>query len=626
MKTNLKTTLVTPTNFESIFNSKNQTVKTLWQNSVLDFLTQKTFKMKTKTVFTVFFALFICLTFSQLSAQKTEYSSQYFNFPNEEYDIRAIISTPDEGTAFTGTRLKVNYYNNEIVEFNGIYVSRTDSTGKAKWMKFFHIDNGENCFVEPTTIANTEDEGFIVGGIVSDCSGFSVGMFLLKIDRDGYVNWLKFYHNQTHVALKEIEPDGYGGFVGVATVFRQNYEDNFGTTVFIFDDAGNIANQKLFESSDSDLEAKAIEVYPDNGFAVLVEHIHDGVNGVTSNPLVIKLDDHLNEQWNRHINHSLAEITARDIAIGIYGDILITGNVNLYQPTENMIYLISLKPTGNLNWDNTFHWRDCEFIDQLSAETVGLTVDQSGNIYIGGNDWNRLHEESANPGNLNFSNDAFVIQTTLGGAAQWVNFYGREFTENMMTMASRNGDGFVLGGYFYDQINPGNLYGWAVKGDAHGNSECDFDRGIVQSINCDYTVNPIGLEKPNVDLNELIIGAEADAQTFIAYVCYEFKTTGYSEMPLIDNSEIQKDDLQLKLTPAVFPNPTEGKFNIKMPENWDGETLTHVTILDTTGKVILKKEIADFDTEFDMTNLAKGAYFVKIKTGEQFSQHKLIIQ
>ncbi len=607
---------------------------TLWTQFAFDFLTQKNFTMKTKSFFSILLTFAIALSFNFSQAQVATSQSKYFNFPEEDFDIQAMVKAPDGGTVFTGTRTRYDYYNREIVDWTGVYVIRTDANGRAKWLKYYTMNYSEVCHFEATTIENGIDGGFMVGGIFSNCLNVNEGMFLMSIDDDGYMVNMKYhkkFDTYSSVLLKEIKRDGNEGYVGIATVVQEDMEAPLGTLVFKCDIGGELQARNLFTYDSGDLEAKAIEVYPEDGYVLLAENQFSDEGIYSTNPVIIKIDDQLDEVWNRYVNSGLEQVSAVDIAIGISDDILLTGNVNPYDDDENLIYLMSLKPDGNTKWENAFHWRACDVFINGSNEVKGLAVDEEGNIYIGGNAWPFFFDDGS--GNITTSIDPFVIRTNSHGLGQWLHFYGREFDEIMTTMAAVDGIGFTFGGYILEDQpsqSTNNFSAWVTKGDGNGISDCDYRSHPLQSINHKFWPNVVWLDKSQEDLETLEVYAEEGVQTIIAYICYVFNVTSYDEMPLIgipnDGNDLQQTILQKQTSSSVFPNPSDGKFNVRVADFFENETAPNITILDTTGKVILSQSIENMDTEFEMTHLPKGTYFVKIQSREKLEQHKLIIQ
>lgn len=72
---------------------------------------------------------------------------------------------------------------------------------------------------------------------------------------------------------------------------------------------------------------------------------------------------------------------------------------------------------------------------------------------------------------------------------------------------------------------------------------------------------------------------------------------------------------------SVFPNPTNGKINIK---NINNIALNIVTLSEINGRVIKSFKINDTDTELDISELNSGIYFLNLNTNEGSESIKII--
>ncbi len=74
----------------------------------------------------------------------------------------------------------------------------------------------------------------------------------------------------------------------------------------------------------------------------------------------------------------------------------------------------------------------------------------------------------------------------------------------------------------------------------------------------------------------------------------------------------------------VYPNPNNGSFYVKANVNG----ASSIRVMDLTGRVVFEKEYATRSllmTSVDMTNQAKGIYFVEVKEGSAVSVQKIIV-
>jgi hypothetical protein len=79
---------------------------------------------------------------------------------------------------------------------------------------------------------------------------------------------------------------------------------------------------------------------------------------------------------------------------------------------------------------------------------------------------------------------------------------------------------------------------------------------------------------------------------------------------------------------SVYPNPTTGEFSLSI-NNANFSNIT-ISIVDIHGKVVYNEMnvtvAQDFIKQINVSDLARGVYFVKLNNGSDISTQKLIIQ
>jgi hypothetical protein len=66
---------------------------------------------------------------------------------------------------------------------------------------------------------------------------------------------------------------------------------------------------------------------------------------------------------------------------------------------------------------------------------------------------------------------------------------------------------------------------------------------------------------------------------------------------------------------TIYPNPTSGKFTVQLANNNTLQIKPGIEIYNGVGQKVLESEIKEFRTDFDISTLPKGLYFVKISDG-----------
>jgi hypothetical protein len=99
------------------------------------------------------------------------------------------------------------------------------------------------------------------------------------------------------------------------------------------------------------------------------------------------------------------------------------------------------------------------------------------------------------------------------------------------------------------------------------------------------------------------------------------------KMKLKKKRAADKDQLKVARF-DFFPNPSNGKFNLSfnLPSKGD----TKVSVLNMEGKVVynnnLNNFIGDYKTEINISDQAKGIYFIKVEQNEQSILKKIVLE
>lgn len=75
---------------------------------------------------------------------------------------------------------------------------------------------------------------------------------------------------------------------------------------------------------------------------------------------------------------------------------------------------------------------------------------------------------------------------------------------------------------------------------------------------------------------------------------------------------------------TVFPNPTSGVLNYKIEQN--NTESSELTLLNMFGRVVLTKKLNNTEGGISIRHLAQGTYIVRLKTGENQTYDKIIVE
>jgi hypothetical protein len=90
---------------------------------------------------------------------------------------------------------------------------------------------------------------------------------------------------------------------------------------------------------------------------------------------------------------------------------------------------------------------------------------------------------------------------------------------------------------------------------------------------------------------------------------------------LADSLFLAVHELKLKVDFKMYPNPVASVFTMEMDAKLKK---ANIQIFDINGRVLMEKQLSDIRTDIDISNFAKGMYFVKFVTDEGVRTGKLI--
>jgi len=142
-----------------------------------------------------------------------------------------------------------------------------------------------------------------------------------------------------------------------------------------------------------------------------------------------------------------------------------------------------------------------------------------------------------------------------------------------------------------DNIDVGSITGLRIF-DNGSLSTCE-----VQTI-CDYLANPNG----NIQIND--------------------NATGCNNIEEVEAAceVISVDEISIGNTFSIYPNPTSSQITIESP------SIGYLTILNLNGQEIITRQITRPKTQFDISNLPGGVYFVRLTNDRTVTVGKIIKQ
>ena len=143
-----------------------------------------------------------------------------------------------------------------------VWVLKLDANGNVQWQKHY----GGDWYDYASSIQQTSDGGYIVAGWTQSFG--SVGrddVWVLKLDKDGNIQWQKTYSNPDVDYANSIQQTSDGGYIVAG--WTESSLLNYDVWVLKLDANGNIQWQKTYGGSGKD-DANSIQQTSDGGYIV----------------------------------------------------------------------------------------------------------------------------------------------------------------------------------------------------------------------------------------------------------------------------------------------------------------------------------------------------------------------
>ncbi len=342
----------------------------------------------------------------------------------------SIAVTPDGGCLLTGTTPSndgdFNGMNKHVDGFekNEIFVIRLDQRGNVQWKRTY----GGFCWDVGRSVTSTSDGGCVLTGNIPCSSGDFEGMnkggddmFIMKLDRDGDVQWKKTYGGKGGDYSYSITSTRDGGFVLTGETssndgdFGGINKSKTGILVIRLDSLGDVMWKKVFGGSNAN-RGNSISMTSDGGYILTGwTNSNDGdFTGMSKggqDVIVIKLGSLGDVEWKRLYGGYSREFGSSITQLQ-NGGFVLTGQTNSndgdFRGPNNSnfnIFLIKLSENGEVEWKKVLGGNAD---DESSCIT---TTTDDGVILTGSTDSNTGTFNRQNKG----SKDIFVMKLDSNG-------------------------------------------------------------------------------------------------------------------------------------------------------------------------------------------------------------------
>jgi len=425
-------------------------------------------------------------------------------------------------------------------------------------------------------IQQTADSGFITIGTTYSTDGQVTGnhgygdLWVTKLTATGALTWEKCLGSAFEDQGRCIQQTNDGGYIltgWVATPFPSGdvtktlgFADAW---VVKLDDTGKIIWQQSYGGSQGDGGNRIQQTF-DGGYIIAgstnsTDSEVTGFHGGTGTDFwVFKINDTGKLIWGKCYGG-----TKNDVATSIQqtpdsGYIIagITasndGDITYYHGGSYDCWVVKINDTGGLQWQRTYGGSGDD-----EANSISLT--KEGGYITTGNSNSNDGDVSGNFGDYDF----WTLKLNDTGGITWAKCYGGSSTDYGSYIQQTTDSGYIMIGMslssdFEVTNNYGNFDIWVVKTDPSGNIQWQKNLGgdsidegycITQTFDGNYAT--IGWSR---SLDHDVTSNHGTADVWVVKL-------GATIPNVISKIEIN-DNIQ------VYPNPTNGILNIKLPENY----------------------------------------------------------
>ncbi|MGD0712457.1 MAG: T9SS type A sorting domain-containing protein [Bacteroidales bacterium] len=575
--------------------------------------------MKTKIIkiiFTVYCLLFTMHSFSQ-SWQWANSGGSIFPYDEgfslcQDLSGNIYVTGTIQGSLPSDNTHHYAIFNSDTITVNGendIFLAKYDSNGNQLWVIHFggSYDNWTNQKSEAAghiTYNPSTNSIYLTGEFVGSCSIGSHTIYAAGAS-DVQIFIAKFDLNGTCIWAKSAGSSGDGDGCRAIAVSPSG-------KVYI---AGNTQNTASFDTINIS-NGGFLAMYDDSGKCQWVKNIFNGINhfpyGAAGSPVSLQI-----------YNNDLFVLAEKN-SDSVYVDTVLFMKSNYY---SNI--LARFDSLGNVKW--------AKQMGGPSAYCYGsLTMDNNGNCYFGNQflggyaifDTDTVYAKDS----VNF----FFVKYNQNGIFQWVNQGYSTLPPNydiMLQGASSDINGNVyLTGAFSGNATFGTysvtantsedifITRYNTSGDCIG--VCHAGTGIGYGVlaegdgSCVVT-GSYGLSQPGQWTTQLGSNTLTSYGYDDIFVAKADAITGINEKKQNTNDQL-----------VIYANPTTGKCNITVPDEFLNENNLTLSIFDNNGKLIQQRklEMNEGKIKLDLDAEAKGIYNATLGNGKKIYAGKIVFE
>jgi hypothetical protein len=486
-----------------------------------------------------------------------------------------------------------------------VYVTKIDSNGNLMWAESFGgalddfgrgitTDNSGNVYLTGQFFGTVDFDPGIATQTLTSGSTYR-DLFILKLSSAGSYIWVKSIESDYEKASYVLEADGAGNvYVGGDFKVSADFDPGVGISTLTSNGFTDIFIQKL----DINGDFVWVKSLGSTGYDFVADFVLDASNNVIA-------------------TGGFEDTVDFDPGVGV---------TSLYSKGGYDNYIFKLDANGDFLWAKSMGG-----VGSDNGSAIGLEL--SGNIFCAGS-FNDTADFDPGVGVANlYSNggaDIFIQKLDVNGDFVWAKSIGGIGYDVATSIELDNNGGLYMSGGFEDTVdfNPSaainNFTSNGVRDLFIQKLDVNGDFQWVKTMGSDQYDNAVHIVID--DLNNIYgLGTFNDTLTFNdepdSLISAGLNDVFLLKLSLPSNVGVSENNFTQNLN--LYPNPTNGQFNIDLGESF---TQTNIQLVDVSGKIVYQTTIENKQIINLNFEAPKGIYFVSINTGLKQSIIKLIKQ
>jgi hypothetical protein len=377
----------------------------------------------------------------------------------------AVQQTSDGGYVVAGATYSFGAGGNDA------WIMKLDENGVVEWQKAY----GGTGVEYPNYVLQTQDGGYIVSGYTSSFGTVGQDSWIMKIDKNGGVEWQKAYGGTGRDYTSPVQQTLDGGYIVVGWTYSFG---NGGVDLWLFklDENGDIVWQKTYGGTGNEY-GWFVQQTSDGGYIVVGETTSSGAGNADA--WVIKLDANGNVTWQKTYGG-----TGDDYAYAIQQTqdlgYIVAAQTNSFGAGSSDVWIFKLDANGSVTWQKTYGGTGSEypwFVQQTSD--LGYIVAAETNSFGAG------------------QYDGWLLKLDANGNVAWQKTYGGSGNDYAWFAQQAYDGGYIVAGDS-ESFGQGGRDAWILKLDSSGSiGSCPFEGISAASVTdtaatvIDTSVTPI---------------------------------------------------------------------------------------------------------------------------------------